>query len=337
MAEAALVFDRGAALPLPLDRATVRDIVAAGIKRYIADRRQRVPAFVDRNFSLAGALRIHRHALGLDLVRAPINVAASLATVGKSLSAHVLRRLGQRELAAKLSDLDLFLATDVGREIDWLIRTELLELPSEAGARRSERDALAEAIVGDPRLVAHFDAVLRAIGERADDAAFRRKAEDAMTAYSGSRAAASDIVASLLSAAVGAAVCHQFTPGIATLSGAVAGAITHKAAVSGFVLGPWLGKVWYGAFAVSKPPLLYAGVFAGMLVPLAALTAFAGVVADPVQRALGLHRRRLEAMIDVLEIALSGDDARLLVRDHYVARVFDLIDWTYVLLRLARS
>ncbi len=324
--------------PLPqLDRGTARDIVASGIRRYIADRRARIPGFVDRHFSLKGSLDLHRHALGYDLVRAPINVAASLATAGKNLSAFALRRAGHTQLARKLGAIDLFLATDVGREIEWRIRTDLLELPAALGSRRSERDALAEAILGDARLGAHIGAVLQAIRARAGDAEFRRQIEDAMAGYAGSRAAAADVVASLFSAAIGFAAYHQFTPGMATLSGAVASAVAHKAAASGLLLGPWLGKLWYGGVAVSAPPLIYAGVFAGMLVPLAALTAFAGIVADPVQRAFGVHSRRLETMIDVLELNLLGDDARLVARDHYVARVFDILDWSYTVLRLARS
>jgi hypothetical protein len=122
-----------------------------------------------------------------------------------------------------------------------------------------------------------------------------------------------------------------------TLSATLATTIAHKTAVSGFTLGPWIGKIWYSLFAVSTPPLLYAGVFAGMLIPLAALTAFAGVVADPLQSALGLHQRRLNRLIDALEASLLGDDARFSVRDHYAARILDFIDWSCAILRFARS
>ena len=61
---------------------------------------------------------------------------------------------------------------------------------------------------------------------------------------------------------------------------------------------------------------------------LTAVTAgFAGVISDPVQRALGLHARRLERLIDALGRELAGDSAvAFQVRDHYVARIFDLID-----------
>ena len=104
-------------------------------------------------------------------------------------------------------------------------------------------------------------------------------------------------------AGAGLAAYHQFTPGVTTLGAALATTIAHETAVSGFALGPWLGKIYYSLFAASTPPLLYAGVFAGMLIPLAALAAFAGVVSDPLQRALGLHQRRLHRLIDAVEAA----------------------------------
>ena len=45
------------------------------------------------------------------------------------------------------------------------------------------------------------------------------------------------------------------------------------------------------------------------------------------QRALGLHQRRLHRLIDALGRELEGDsDAAFHARDHYVARIFDLID-----------
>ena len=73
-----------------------------------------------------------------------------------------------------------------------------------------------------------------------------------------------------------------------------------------------------------------------MLAPLAVLTAFAGVVADPVQRALGLHERRLNKLLDAFEANLiEGAGAGFAARDHYVARLLDLVDWSASILRMA--
>ncbi|MCW5774375.1 MAG: hypothetical protein KIT16_22215 [Rhodospirillaceae bacterium] len=324
--------------PVPvLDRATARAIVEDGIARYVEARHARVAAFVDRHFNAAGALRLHRAALGFDLLRAPANVALGFATIGKNATSAGLRLAGRKRAGNALAARNLFLETAVGREVQWRVMTELLELPMAQRRRRSERDALMETILADPRLVAHFTETLEALGRRGDDAAFRTRLMQTMAAYVGSRAAAADLSSSLFAAAAGLAAYQQFTPGMTTLSASVAATVAHKSAVAGFTLGPWLGGIYYSVFSASTPPLLYAGVFAGMMLPLAALTAFAGIVADPLQRRLGLHQRRLHRMVDALGAALRGDDARFSVHDHYAARMLDFVDWSFVVLRLARS
>ncbi len=57
------------------------------------------------------------------------------------------------------------------------------------------------------------------------------------------------------------------------------------------------------------------------------MAAFSGIAADPIQRRLGLHRRRLLRLIDALERRFSGDgEAGFVVRDHYVARLLTLLE-----------
>ena len=325
---------------LPLDRQAVEAIFGDAVRRYIAGRRARIPAFVDRNFGLRGSLELHRHALGLDLVRAPWNVVAGVATAARGAGAAGLRLAGARGAAARLTGRNLFWQTRVARELEWRLHADLLELPldrtSDGGDRRTDRDRLVEEALSDPRLAAHFDRLLKIVGARAEDRAFRDRVHAAMQDYLGSRAAASDITASLFAAGAGYIAAQKFTPGAAALSGVVAGSIAHSAAIGSFFAGPWLGGLYYSLVSVKASPLLYAGVFAGMLVPLAMLTAFAGVVADPVQRSLGLHERRLNRLLDVLEANLAGEsDAGFGARDHYVARLMDLLDWSASIVRLA--
>lgn len=324
-------------IPLVPERSLAEEIVRDGIRRYVADRRARVEDFCARHFGYPGTFRLHRHAVGLDMVRAPANIAASLAMVGKKGAALGAEAAGFKETARWLEARDLFLKTDVAREIEWLVYTELLDLPFAVGERRHTRDALIAAILADPRIQAQFAHVLDHLGRRRDDADFRAKVAEALTVYVGSRAAAGDVTATLMSAAAGFAAYQQVTPGITALSAVVAGSIAKSGAASGLLAGPVLGKLYASMFSFTTPPLLYAGVFAGIMVPLAALTAFAGIVADPVQRKLGLHQRRLGKMLDVLERNLTDDkDAAFFVRDHYVARIADLIDWSYTILRMTR-
>lgn len=322
-------------LPMAFTPAMAAGVLDRAITRYIDRRRARIPEFIDRHFDLRGALRLHRHALGWDVVRAPTNVALAVPALGTAALAGVLRKSGVRQPADWLARRRMFLKTDVAREIEWLLHTEFLELPFAQEGRSFDRDALAEEIVADPMVERALAQALGVVGRHADDPGFRERLTDALGAYTGSRVAASEISTSLLTLATGAMAWQQFTPGALSLGPLVAGSVSHMLAVSSFPLGGTAGAVWYALFPAAASPLFVAGVTGSVLAGAAVLTAFAGVVADPVQRRLGLHRRRLERLVDVLERHLRGEEARLVVRDHYVARLLDLFDLLRVAYKLA--
>lgn len=64
----------------------------------------------------------------------------------------------------------------------------------------------------------------------------------------------------------------------------------------------------------------------GMMLAGSAFAAFAGIAADPEQRRLGLHQRRLRHLIASLERQMNDPAApAFALRDQYVARLVDLI------------
>ena len=57
------------------------------------------------------------------------------------------------------------------------------------------------------------------------------------------------------------------------------------------------------------------------------VTALAGIVLDPLLATTGLHRRRLDRFVTVLgEELRGGRGGTYRVRDHYIARVFDVLE-----------
>ena len=310
-----------------VEDADARAIVAHAIERYVAMRHERVAGFVDCHFSLIGSLRLHRQALGLDLVRAPANVVLMLPYLGMQLGGAALRRLGATRAARRLSSRTPFLDTDVARELTWRLYSELLELPYDDGRHRSDKDALAEAILADPRVAAAVDLLAALARPQAGDPERQARLRRILEGYAGTRAAAADLVNNVLLASAGMAAFQKLTPGTLTLGPVIAGALAHQAAVASFPLGASLGGIWYGLFPATPSAALVAGATGGLVLLTATTAAFAGVVSDPLQRAFGLHQRRLHRLIDALGRELKGDsDAAFHARDHYVARIFDLID-----------
>jgi hypothetical protein len=316
----------------------IADAVETGIHRYIAARRERVPAFVDRHFSLRGSAAMHRAAIGLDLLRAPANLLLAGPHAGMKAAGLLAHRLGRQRVARTIEAHSLLLRTDVSRRIEWLMLTELLELPCAQRGREARRDALAETILADPRLIALAEDRLRAIGRRADDPAFRARLGEAMTSYAATRAAAAEITTSLLMLSSGALALKQLTPGAVTLGPALAAVIAQQSAIAAFPLGSGLGGLWYGVFPAAPPVLLVAGLTGGLMVAASFAAAFAGLASDPIQRRLGLHTRRLNRLLDALDAQMLDPAApAYVVRDHYVARLIDLFDLLGSAYRLAHG
>ncbi len=298
-----------------------RAIVARAIDRYIRARHARVAAFVDANYSLPGALRLHRLALGPDLLRAPANVALLPAYLGMQLGAALLQRLGARRAARRLGGLKPFFETDVARELTFRIHRDLLELPYDDDGRRSGRDALAEAILEDPRLAEPL-AALQPGGSQA-----QARVRAMLQTYAGARHAAADLLNNALLATTGAALFQKLTPGTFSLGPVLAGALAHQAAIASFPLGAGLGSLWYAWFPAQPSAGLLLGTTGGLMLLTALSAGLAGVVADPLLRALGLHGRRLHRLIEALGRELGGEnEVAFRVRDHYVARIFDVVD-----------
>lgn len=304
----------------------LQDILSAAVDRYVAGRHARVDTFVTANYGLLGSLRLHRKALGLDLLRAPANVALAVPYLASRLATTGLAAAGASRRAEKLRGWKVFLETDVARELTWRLYTDLLELPYDDGERRSGHDALALEILQDARLAGVVDGISAAAARAHVNPALRERLEQKMATYVEARTAAAELANSFLLAGTGAALFKQLTPGAMSLGPVLATAIAHNAAIASFPLGAGAGALWYGVFAAGPSAALVAGITGGLIGAGAVVTAFAGVLTDPVQRAFGLHQRRLHRFLDAFGQELKGGKQSFAVRDHYFARMFDLID-----------
>jgi hypothetical protein len=196
---------------------------------------------------------------------------------------------------------------------------------------------MAESILATPSVEGAVVAALAVIGQHRNDPRFRERLEGALAEYAVSRASAAEITTGLLSLSAGAVALNKLTPGAASLGPALAAIMAQQAAVASFPLGTWLGGVWYGLFPAVPSGVLIASTTGGLMLAATAFAAFAGVVSDPVQRALGLHRARLMRMIGALEGQFFDPSAPSFgVKDRYVARLLDLFDIIGAAVRLTR-
>jgi hypothetical protein len=285
-----------------LDHSLANSIVESAVRNYFRKRRSRVPQFVDDTFSFAGALQTHRHALGHDLWRAPLNAALAGPQLGLNAAAAVLKFAGKKETAEMVRSRELFFRTTVASEIERRLIVDLLELPYAGPGEPSFHDALAIEIMSDRRLDGALGQLNGPWGEnqrlKLDENLARQVA-----IYLNARGAAGEIVSAAVTMAAGGVFLHQATPGFLTLGPALAQSLGAK--IGGFA-----------AFSVTG----------AVLAASATAAAFSGVVTDPIQRALGIHHVRLVALLDALETAFLGGDAKLRIPEQYAARLIDLVD-----------
>jgi hypothetical protein len=314
------------------EREWAREIVCDAARRYAVSRRDRVDAFVERHFSLAGTMRLHRRAIGWDLARIPANLLLAPAALAAALAGRLAARAGLTRIAAWLGGRRLLFETAIAREVSWLVTTELLQLPCAQPGRVSAEDMLAETILADRRVAERLGAADIVPAEA------RRRMAAAVAGYAGTRAATAEITTGCLATGLGMLWVKHATPGMITLGTVLAGMLAQQAAIAAFPLGAGLGAWWYGMHPAAPSAGLLAATTGGLAVLGAIFAIFSGLVSDPLQHLFGLHRRRLLRLIDTLERVLCEDDAGSFpLRDHYVARLLDLLDLAAAVLRAAHA
>lgn len=295
----------------------------------LATQDARVDRFVARHFSVWGSLRLHRSAVGLDLLRAPVNALLSPVLVIVRLLAWLLGKIGLHSVGRWLASRRLLLRTTVAARVETLILSELLEVPVPANGRRLDLAELKQEILG----ATHLGSALRQKGPILAD-----RLLDALTEYSGTRSAIAEFSTALITLGLGALVFQTLTPGVISMAPGVAAQVARGDAIANFPLGPTLGAGWYGVFSVDPTPMQLALTVCVLMALGALVTSFAGVFADPIQSRLGIHHRRLKRLSETFEAEIGGQqDKRFIAREHALARVFDIWDAAMSLLKMLRG
>lgn len=271
------------------------------IKTIEAKRQDAIRAFVRTNFGFRGTLRLHRSALGADLLRAPANVLLAPVLLILRLIGLVAQLLRFHGIAAWMSRRKVLLQTNVSR----LVAVRVLAFFSDLDAK--------------------------GIGITVPDNVL----EHAVLDYTGVRSAVGEITTTLLILIAGLFLFQTATPGLLSLTGPMAEMRAHTLAVEEFPLGAGLGRIYYGVFSTDLE--IWQVVATGLVLAMigSVVTTFAGVIVDPVQVMTGTHRRRLFRLIKRLEVDPSRSSG--IAREHITARLADLTDMALNLWRVIRG
>lgn len=263
-------------------------------------RRTEVDRFVKARYGIRGTFALHRAAFGLDLLRAPVNVALAPIFLLIKLIAFLLTVVGAKRGGAWLSRRHIFLKSDMARRIEADLHGFIARLRAQGLVQETSPNIIGTHIAG----------------------------------HAETRNAVSEITTSLLVLIAGLILFDRATPGIISLAGPMAEMRAHSSAINEFLLGKGMGRMWYSVFPVEMPPaqVILTGVVLAVIGSV--VTTFAGLIADPVQVLTGTHRRRLLRLLRRLD---QGETASGLEREHLLARFGDLFDAVLGIWRSLRS
>jgi hypothetical protein len=269
------------------------------IEKYIEDRRKRIDGFTDKHFSIQETLTLQKRYILADLFLNPLNSLWAIPYLSIKKVVETLDKLGWTRFTALLDRLPSSIKTRYQKEIEQLIAKELLGLEG-LEPQHFSKNILIEDLKKHPVLGKLIASETMDLGELPIDLEFKKQLEK----YSSSQAMISDLAGSLMTLFAGWLFFGDKSLGIFGLGNRIARKMARDRASSKFFLGDGLGSVFYRAFppTPSGSQVFIATLIVGVL--LTTLSLFASVMSDPLRKRLGLHKRKLNSMLDELEEGL---------------------------------
>lgn len=266
------------------------------IAAYVARCRKRIPAFVERNFSLAQASRVQRRSLGRDLLCGPINSAWALPHLALQKVTEALARVGYLEPARWAKRLPSGMKTGYQARIEEVLCADLLEW-----RRERSPDALPDGLLQELEAVPGLrDLIERAERENPGPRPARKLGE-LVQQFSAGRALVSDVSATVLTLGTGWWLFGNASLGLKGLAQGFAAQHAQERAASRFFLGKRLGAHFYRAFPPDVPESSVWTILVLLAIALSLGAMACTVLSEPLRKGLGLQRNRLEVLLDEVE------------------------------------
>jgi hypothetical protein len=301
-------------------QAELEQAISDAATRYFDECRDAVPGFIERHFNYPGAIALNRVALGWDMLRAPINLFwAPIYSLIALLHYGLAKSNRLSGFCRLLEKIPAGFSTAVQMHISALVQRELLN--------KNDRKNLLESYIRSALHEVYQGQSQRVFPEQQFSQLIEPLLADALQQYQYTRTASADITNSLSCTVLGAFAFQKFTPGGIGIAALLASLVSTELASQQFWFGETLGRWYYSVFPPEPSLALSLSVFAGVLAGLASFAAFSGVITDPLQALMGLHRRRLLKMLNHLQQDFTqSTSGSFRPKDHFVARILDGFD-----------
>ena len=292
----------------------IQQAITAGLSDYFTQQEAVVADFVKAEFLYPGCWHNNKQAFGWDLIRAPINLFWAPLYLALRLLFSLAGLAGWKSAKQYSQTLPIGFCTTVQRQINHKYLNKLIN-----------REALTQAITLRLEQIPNSTEAQLQLQQLHSE--LKSIVSAALEQLMLSRTAHADIGNTLFSTALGALAFKKFTPGGLGLGLILAAFWVKKRAEDEFWLGETLGT-WYYALLPPQPNTSeqIMGVVAVLLL-LAVLASFSGLLIAPLLPITGSPQRRLKRLLKKLHHDLlnrCGSQYRTL--DPYIARILELID-----------
>lgn len=265
------------------------------IEQFIAERRSQVKKFVAGHFSLKETINLQKTTIVVDLISNPVNALWAIPFLFAKKTAESLDKLGLNTLNTFLFWVPSGIKTGYQKKIENLVATEFLQWHSSS---KDSKSGLSE--------IMRQHSELSGLMNSNDSAMFSCDAEFrvVLDRYCTSPALISDLSGTVLAFFVGWSYFGDKTLGLLGMGDRIAHRMAKDKAAGNFFLGKNIGSSFYNAFPPepTQNQVFLVTLFLGVL--LTAFSLIATALSDPALKKIGLQERKLNALLDDLEITL---------------------------------
>ncbi len=259
------------------------------IDRYMNARRELVPSFVDRHFSLQETLRLQKKSMLVDMLSHPINALWSIPYLSLKKIAEVFEKTEWEKQTHPLGKVPAGFKTRYQIEVETMVLAEVLEI-----------DKFVNDLKAYPGLIESLAAKNISLESLHIDETFKKH----VAKYTTHQAVISDVISTLATFGVGWFFFGDRSIGLFGMGDRIARSFARDRAASDFFLGKEVGSGFYNLFPPQPTGLQLVIATAAVGFLLTSICVVASVVSDPLRKTLGLHRKKLGNLIEDLEDAL---------------------------------
>lgn len=258
------------------------------LEEHFACKKTEVTVFINRHFSLNEAVAIQKKSLWADLIFYPLNALWSIPYLTAKKVIETFDKLGWSQANNLIKKVPSSFKTRYQKTTEKILLEDFL------------KDSQSEIFTS---LNLKLD--LHELFSKAELERLNKKVSDLykeeVDKFSSAQVLTTDLIATLLTLALGKIFFHNSSLGVAGMGSKIARKVANEDAADKFFLGKKIGSTFYNIFPVAPTNTqIYVATF-GVGLILTVLSISVAVFSDPIRKSLGVQDSKLNGLLNSLE------------------------------------